>query len=122
MPKLIKGPTTVSAAGTKPKKIDEYVGVQNTGTEGISIAHMRSPSGWVEPGQRPDFDEYTVLLKGALHVKCEDGSVLKVQAGQAIITHRGEWVQYSTPGPEGAEYIAICRPAFTPANVHRDVE
>ena len=117
MPTLIAAPTRVEAAGTKPKLIDEYVGRVNTGTESLSIAHMRSPGGWVEPGQTPEFDEYTYVLKGAVHVKHTGGTMI-VNAGQAIITPRGEWIQYSTP--EGAEYIAVCLPAFSPASVHRD--
>lgn len=117
MPTLVAAPTTVAAVGTKPKRIDEYVGRVNTGTEGLSIAHMRSPPGWVEPGQRPAFDEYTVVLQGALRVEHEGGEIL-VSAGQAIVTKAGEWVRYSTP--EGAEYIAVCTPAFSPGTVHRD--
>ena len=120
-PTLIAAPTRITAAGNKPKLIDEYIGHVNSGTAGASVAHMRSPGGWVEPGQTPDFDEFTVVLKGALHVEFTDGS-LDVAAGQAVITHKGEWVRYSTPGPEGAEYIAVCLPAFSPATVHRDPE
>ena len=119
MPTLIDKPTKLTAAGTKPKQIDEYIGRVNTGTTALSVAHMRSPSGWAEPGQRPEFDEYTLVLKGALVVEHEAGT-LTVQAGQAIIAHAGEWVRYSTPGPEGAEYVAICVPAFSPETVHRD--
>ena len=119
MPKHILKPTTITAAGNKPKRIDEYIGRVNSGTEGVSVAHMRSPGGWVEPGQRPDFEEYTLVLKGALHVEFEGGS-LEVQAGQAVITHAGEWVRYSTPGEEGAEYVAVCLPAFSPDTVNRD--
>jgi mannose-6-phosphate isomerase-like protein (cupin superfamily) len=121
MPKLIQAPTTIEAAGTKPKRIDEYVGRINTKNEGASIAHMRSPSGWSEPGQTPEFDEYTVVIKGMLRVT-HTGGVLDVHAGQAVITHRGEWVRYSTPGAEGAEYLAICIPAFSLETVHRDPE
>jgi len=117
MPKLIESPSRVEAAGTKPKLIDEYVGHVNSGESRVSVAHMRSPAGWVEPGQRPDFDEYTVVLEGALHVEHEDGS-LEVQAGQAVLVPGGEWVRYSTP--EGASYIAVCLPAFSPDTVHRD--
>lgn len=117
MPKLISSPTRVEAAGNKPKLIDELVGRVNTGTEDLSVAHMRSPSGWVEPGQRPDFDEYTVVLAGRLHVAFEGGEV-DVVPGQAILTKAGEWVRYSTP--EGAAYIAVCVPAFSPDTVHRD--
>ena len=119
MPTLIAQPTRIEAAGNKPKLIDEYIGRVNSRHEQVSIAHMRSPSGWVEPGQTPEFDEFTVVLKGMLRVTHRDGT-LDVQAGQAVVAHRGEWVQYSTPGPEGAEYVAICLPAFAPATVHRD--
>lgn len=119
MPKLIEGPTRIQAAGTLPKLIDEYAGRVNTQEGGISIAHMRSPAGWLEPGQRPEFDEYTIVLRGAVRVEFEGGS-LEVQAGQAVHTHAGEWVRYSTPGAEGAEYIAVCLPAFSPETVHRD--
>jgi ethanolamine utilization protein EutQ (cupin superfamily) len=119
MPTLIPKTTRITAAGNKPKIIEEVVGRVNSHTQALSIAHMRSPRGWVEPGQRPDFDEYTYVLKGALHVKHADGEMV-VHAGQAVITHKGEWVQYSTPGPDGAEYIAVCLPAFSPDTVHRD--
>jgi len=119
MPKLIEKPTRVAAAGTKPKLIDEYIGRVNSDTEGLSVAHMRSPGGWIEPGQTPDFEEYTVVLKGLLRVEHKDG-VLDVRAGQAVISPRGEWVRYSTPEPEGAEYIAVCTPAFTLDGAHRD--
>jgi mannose-6-phosphate isomerase-like protein (cupin superfamily) len=119
MPTLIAAPTRIQAAGNKPKLIDEYVGRVNTGTEQASVAHMRSPGGWVEPGQTPEFDEFTVVLKGLLRVT-HRGGYLDVRAGQAVIAHRGEWVQYSTPEAEGAEYIAVCLPAFSPATVHRD--
>jgi mannose-6-phosphate isomerase-like protein (cupin superfamily) len=119
MPQLISQPTRIEAAGNKPKLIDEYIGRITTQTEAASIAHMRSPGGWIEPGQRPDFDEFTVVLKGTLHVEFEGGQ-MDVQAGQAIITQKGEWVRYSTPSPEGAEYIAVCLPAFSPDTVHRD--
>jgi mannose-6-phosphate isomerase-like protein (cupin superfamily) len=119
MPRLIASPTRVAAAGTPPKTIDEYVGRANSGTAAVSVAHMRSPSGWTEPGQRPAFDEYTVVLKGMLRVQ-HAGGALEVRAGQAVVTERGEWVQYSSPGPEGAEYIAVCVPAFSPDTVHRD--
>lgn len=119
MPTLIEAPTRIEAAGNKPKLIDEFIGRVNSKTEGVSIARMRSPSGWVEPGQRPEFDEYTVVLRGSLRVDTEGESV-EVRAGQAIITHAGEWIRYSTPGPEGAEYIAVCLPAFSPETVHRD--
>jgi len=119
MPTLIPSPTRIEAAGNKPKLIDEYVGRVNTGTEAVSVAHMRSPGGWVEPGQTPEFDEYTIVLKGLLRV-AHRGGTLDVRAGQAVLARRGEWVRYSTPEPEGAEYIAICLPAFAPATVHRD--
>lgn len=119
MPQLIDGPTRVEAAGTKPKQIDEYVGRVNTGDTDASIAHMRSPGGWVEPGQTPEFDEYTVVLRGLLRVTHSAGS-LDVRAGQAVVVRRGEWVRYSTPEPDGAEYIAVCLPAFALATVHRD--
>jgi ethanolamine utilization protein EutQ (cupin superfamily) len=117
MPKLIDSPSRVEAAGTKPKLIDEYVGHVNTGEDRVSVAHMRSPAGWVEPGQRPDFDEYTVVLEGTLHVEHEGGE-LEVRAGQAVLVPGGEWVRYSTP--DGASYIAVCLPAFSPDTVHRD--
>lgn len=119
MPTLIATPTRIEAAGNKPKLIDEYVGRVNSGTAAVSVAHMRSPGGWVEPGQRPAFDEYTVVLRGTLRVEHEGGA-LDVHAGQAVITHAGEWVRYSTPGDDGAEYLAVCTPAFSPATVHRD--
>jgi len=117
MPTLIAEPTRVQAAGSKPKVIEEFVGRVNSRTEALSVAHMKSPEGWVEPGQTPEFDEYTVVLKGFLRVTHKGGN-MEVRPGQAVIAHRGEWVQYSTP--EGAEYIAICLPAFSPASVHRD--
>lgn len=119
MPTLIERPTQITAAGAKPKIIQEYVGLVNSTTSALSVAHMRSPAGWVEPGQTPEFDEYTVVLRGMLRVRHAEGD-LDVRAGQAVIAHRGEWVQYSTPEPEGAEYIAICLPAFSPDTVHRD--
>ena len=119
MPTLISQPTRIQAAGNKPKLIDEYIGRVNSTTSSVSIAHMRSPQGWIEPGQRPDFDEFTIVLKGRLRVAHHDG-ILEVKAGQAVIAHAGEWVQYSTPGPEGAEYIAVCVPAFSMESVHRD--
>ena len=109
----------ITAAGNKPKLIDEYVGRVNNGESRLSVAHMRSPSGWVEPGQVPEFDEFTVVLKGTLRVRHKEG-VLDVAAGQGVVTRAGEWVQYSTPGAEGAEYIAVCLPAFSPQTVHRD--
>jgi mannose-6-phosphate isomerase-like protein (cupin superfamily) len=119
MPKLISNPTRITAAGNKPKLIDEFIGRVNSGESRLSIAHMRSPSGWVEPGQTPEFDEFTVVLKGGLRVTHKEG-VLDVGAGQAVVTSAGEWVQYSTPHPEGAEYIAVCLPAFSPQTVRRD--
>lgn len=121
MPTLIAKPTQIAAAGNKPKIIREYIGRVNSKTSAASVAHMSSPGGWVEPGQRPDFDEYTVVLKGALHVRAEDGREFIVEAGQAVIARAGEWVQYSTPGPDGADYIAVCVPAFSMETVHRDV-
>ena len=119
MPTIISTPTRITAAGNKPKIIEEYVGRVNSGESRLSIAHMRSPGGWVEPGQTPEFDEFTVVLKGALRVTHKDGG-LDVKAGQAVITHAGEWVQYSTPDPNDAEYIAVCLPAFSPQTVRRD--
>ena len=118
-PILIEQPSRVTAAGNKPKLIDEYIGRVNSETSGVSVAHMRSPAGWREPGQTPEFDEFTVVLKGALRVEHRGGR-LDVKAGQAVIASRGEWVRYSTPGEEGAEYIAVCLPAFSPETVHRD--
>jgi mannose-6-phosphate isomerase-like protein (cupin superfamily) len=118
-PTLIEKPARVASAGTKPKLIDEYIGRVNSETEGLSVAHMRSPGGWIEPGQTPDFEEYTVVLKGVLRVEYKDG-VLDVRAGQAVIAPNGAWVRYSTPEPEGAEYIAVCSPAFTLNAAHRD--
>jgi quercetin dioxygenase-like cupin family protein len=119
MPKLLESPTIIQAAGTKPKKIEEYVGRVNSGHERVSVARMVSPEGWVEPGQRPEFEEITVVLRGLLRVEHESG-VLEVRAGQAVVTAPGEWVRYSTPEPGGAEYVAVCLPAFSPAIVHRD--
>jgi ethanolamine utilization protein EutQ len=121
MPTLIAQPTRIEAAGNKPKLIDEYVGRVNSSTSDASVAHMRSPEGWVEPGQTPEFDEYTIVLKGMLRVEHRSGT-LDVQAGQAIHTKKGEWVRYSTPEPGGAEYIAVCVPAFDIKTVHRDEE
>jgi mannose-6-phosphate isomerase-like protein (cupin superfamily) len=119
MPTLIDKPTIIQAAGNKPKRIEEFIGRVNSKTDAASIARMTSPSGWVEPGQTPEFDEYTIVLRGSLRVTSKKGSI-DVNAGQAVIAHKGEWVQYSTPGPEGAEYVAICLPAFAPDIVHRD--
>ena len=119
MPQLIESPSRVEAAGTKPKLIDEYAGRVNNGEERLSVAHMRSPSGWVEPGQRPDFDEYTLVLEGSLRVEYEGGE-LEVGAGQAVLARAGEWIRYSSPEPGGARYVAVCLPAFAPDTVHRD--
>ncbi len=119
MPSLIAQPTVIESAGNKPKLIEEFVGRVNTASEGVSIARMRSPGGWVEPGQTPEFDEYTIVLKGSLRVETRDG-VIDVGAGQAVKAPRGEWVRYSTPSAGGAEYVAVCIPAFSPATVHRD--
>ena len=119
MPELIENPSRVEAAGTKPKLIDEFVGRVNTGEERLSVARMNSPQGWVEPGQRPDFDEWTLVLDGTLTVEHEAGLV-DVRAGQGILVWGGEWVRYSTPYPGGAEYVAVCLPAFSPDTVHRD--
>lgn len=121
MPTHIQQPTIVKAAGNKPKIIEEYFGRVNSKTEGVSVARMKSPSGWIEPGQTPEFDEYTVVLRGTLRVTTQNGSI-DVHAGQAVIAHRGEWVQYSTPSSEGAEYVAVCLPAFSIDTVHRDHE
>ncbi len=119
MPQFIEKPTIITAAGNKPKLIQEFIGRVNSKTNELSVAHMKSPGGWVEPGQKPDFDEYTYVIKGELSVKHDKGT-MNVTAGQAIITKAGEWVQYSTPKDDGAEYIAICMPAFSPNSVHRD--
>ena len=119
MPTLISQPTPIKAAGTKPKLIEEFIGRVNSKESRLSIARMRSPSGWIEPGQTPAFDEFTVVLNGMLRVAHKTGTI-DVHAGQAIVTHAGEWVQYSTPGADGAEYIAVCLPAFSPETVHRD--
>lgn len=121
MPTLIPGPARIEAAGTKPKRIDEYFGRVNSGTDAVSIAHMRSPGGWVEPGQTPEFDEYTVVLRGMLRVESASGA-LEVRAGQGVHTRPGEWIRYSTPEEGGAEYIAVCLPAFHPETVHRDAD
>jgi mannose-6-phosphate isomerase-like protein (cupin superfamily) len=119
MARLIEQPTRIEAAGNKPKLIDEFVGRVNSGTKQLSVARMQSPSGWQEPGQTPEFDEFTVVLRGMLRVETKT-VVLEVHAGQAIVTNKGEWIRYSTPGPDGAEYIAVCLPAFSPSTVHRD--
>jgi quercetin dioxygenase-like cupin family protein len=121
MPVHHKAPTVVEAAGSKPKIIREYIGRINSNDSNLSIAHMKSPSGWVEPGQQPDFAEYTIVLKGAVHVKTKDSTYI-VKEGEAITCLPNEWVQYSTPDPSGAEYIAVCLPAFTMDSVHRDSE
>ena len=119
MPELIESPVRVEAAGEPPKLIEEFAGRASNAEERVSVARMRSPAGWAEPGQRPEFDEYTVVLAGALQVESEGGE-LDVRAGQAILARRGEWVRYSTPHPDGAEYVAVCLPAFSPDTVHRD--
>ena len=119
MPTLIPQPTRIQSAGNKPKLIDEYIGRVNSKEPGLSIAHMRSPAGWEELGQTPEFEEYTIVLRGRLRVRHRQGT-FDVTTGQAVIAHPGEWVQYSTPEPEGAEYIAVCLPAFSMETVHRD--
>ena len=119
MPTLIQQPTVIAAAGNKPKTIEEYAGRVNSGHAGVSVARMISPQGWLEPGQRPEFEEITVVLRGMLRVEHESGT-LEVHAGQAVVTHPGEWVRYSSPEAGGAEYVAICLPAFSPDTVHRD--
>lgn len=118
-PIRIAKPARVTAAGNKPKLIDEYIGRVNSETEALSIAHMRSPGGWIEPGQTPDFEEYTIVLRGVLRVEFKGGQ-MDIQAGEAVIAPKGEWVRYSTPGSDGAEYIAVCRPAFTLDGARRD--
>jgi mannose-6-phosphate isomerase-like protein (cupin superfamily) len=115
----LRRPSVIEAAGNKPKVIEEYIGRVNSGTGAVSVARMKSPAGWVEPGQTPEFDEYTVVLRGVLRVTSRDG-VVDVRAGEAVIAHKGEWVQYSSPEPEGAEYVAVCVPAFSMDTVHRD--
>jgi mannose-6-phosphate isomerase-like protein (cupin superfamily) len=119
MPRLIEAPAVVAAAGTKPKRIEEFAGRVNSGHAAVSVARMISPSGWQEPGQRPEFEEITIVLRGMLRVEHEAG-IVDVHAGQGIATQPGEWIRYSTPGPDGAEYVAVCVPAFSPATVHRD--
>jgi quercetin dioxygenase-like cupin family protein len=119
MATFIPQPSIVEAAGNKPKRIEEFIGRVNSSTSALSIARMNSPPGWVEPGQTPQFDEYTLVLRGLLCVKTRE-ETLEVRAGQAVVAHRGQWVQYSTPEEEGAEYIAVCLPAFSPQTVHRD--
>jgi mannose-6-phosphate isomerase-like protein (cupin superfamily) len=120
-PTLFTHPTRITATGNKPKLIDEYIGLVNSATAAVSVAHMRSPSGWEEPGQTPEFDEFTIVQEGMLRVEFKGGSV-EVRAGQAVMTHRGEWVRYSTPEADGAEYIAVCLPAFSLETVHRDAQ
>ncbi len=121
MPEFIPSPSVIKAAGNKPKVIEEFIGRVNNRSENISLARMKSPEGWREPGQRPEFDEYTFVLKGTLSVKTKSG-IQKIAAGQAVIIYKGEWVCYSTPEPGGAEYISVCIPAFSPDTVHRDDE
>lgn len=116
---VIKKPKVVKAAGNKPKTIEEFIGKVNSQTQDLSIARMKSPSGWEEPGQTPEFDEYSLVLKGVLRIKTQN-ETLDIKAGEAVIAPRGQWIQYGTPGPEGAEYIAVCVPAFSPDTVHRD--
>ena len=119
MPTKIHKPTVIKSAGNKPKLIEEYIGRVNSETSHLSVAHMKSPAGWEEPGQKPEFDEYTVVLQGMLRVRTKD-QTFDIHAGEAVIAHANEWVQYSTPTEDGAEYIAICIPAFSPETVHRD--
>lgn len=119
MPRIVTSPSIVEAAGIKPKIIKEFFGRENTGTENVSIAWMKSPQGWIEPGQKPEFDEYTIVLSGSLSIRTASETFV-VKAGEAVLVESGEWVQYSTPGSKGAEYIAVCLPAFSPATVHRD--
>ena len=119
MPQLIEKPTVIAAAGNKPKTIEEYVGRVNSGEQTVSVARMVSPAGWQEPGQCPEFDEYSIVLRGTLRVE-HDGGTIDVEAGQAVVARPGEWVRYSTPTDEGAEYLAVCLPAFSPDTVHRD--
>ena len=121
MVQVIQQPTRIQAAGNKPKLIDEFIGRVNSQTSAISVARMQSPSGWQEPGQIPEFDEYTTVLRGMLRVETREGTH-DIHAGQAVLTRRSEWIRYSTPGPEGADYIAVCLPAFSPGTVHRDSE
>lgn len=119
--RLITAPTVIQAAGNQPKRIEEFVGRVNSGDTALSIARMKSPAGWIEPGQTPEFDEYTIVLAGMLRVTTRSG-VMEVRAGQAVVTPKGTWVQYSTPDDDGAEYLAVCLPAFSPGTVHRDDE
>ena len=120
MPTVIANATRIQSVGNKPKVIDEFIGRVNNSESRLSVARMRSPSGWQEPGQTPEFDEFTLVLRGVLRVEYKGGT-LDISAGQAVIAHAGEWVRYSTPQPEGAEYVAICLPAFSPQTVHRDL-
>ena len=119
MPTKISSPSIIKAAGNKPKIIKEFIGRVNSKTNEVSIARMKSPGGWIEPGQTPEFDEYTLVLKGELHVKTRNDEII-IKEGEAVISKKGEWIQYSTPKPEGAEYIAVCTPAFSIETVHRD--
>ena len=119
MPRLIEGPTVIEAAGNKPKRIEEFAGRVNSGDADVSVAHMISPAGWEEPGQKPEFREFTLVLRGMLRVEHEGGA-LEVRAGQAVVAEPGEWVRYGSPEPSGAEYVAVCLPAFSPETVHRD--
>ncbi len=119
MPTLVSAPTRIEAAGNKPKIIEEFIGRVNSGTAAVSVARMKSPPGWLEPAQTPLFDEYTLVLNGMLRVTHSSGAI-DVRAGQAVVAHKGEWVQYSSPGPEGAEYVAVCLPAFSPDTVRRE--
>ena len=119
MPTFIKSPSIIKAVGNKPKVIEEFIGRVNSHTEGVSIARMKSPAGWIEPGQTPEFDEYTIVLKGMLRAETKNDS-FDVKEGEAIIVNKGEWIKYSSPDIEGAEYIAVCLPAFSPQIVHRD--
>jgi mannose-6-phosphate isomerase-like protein (cupin superfamily) len=119
MPVKISSPSIIKAVGNKPKIIEEFIGRVNSKTNEVSIARMKSPEGWIEPGQKPEFDEYTLVLKGELHIKTKTGEII-LKEGEAIITKKGEWIQYSSPKPEGAEYIAVCLPAFSPETVKRD--
>lgn len=120
MPVKINKPSIIKSAGNKPKLIEEFIGRVNSNSENISIARMKSPAGWIEPGQRPEFDEFTIVLDGEVHVKTEQGETLIIKAGEAVKASKGEWIQYSTPYVNGAEYIAVCLPAFSPDIVHRD--
>jgi mannose-6-phosphate isomerase-like protein (cupin superfamily) len=119
MPTLLKSPSIIQAAGNKPKIIEEFIGRVNSDTKSVSIARMKSPAGWIEPGQTPEFDEYTIVLKGMLRAETKD-DCFDIKEGEAIIVHKGEWIKYSSPDKEGAEYIAVCLPAFSPQTVHRD--